>query len=466
MPIFNEKPVQVVTEPVNPIQVKIDPPTYEGITIDTKYVPSSAIMAWAEGSNWTVDYYSQVLGATQEPTPLALDREPVYQQYRQIKGMVLKVTDGLSFDSEQSTNIMTVTGSGWTFPFLTPNVGDMFIADRGDGLLGLFTITSARRATILRDSVYNVEWTMVGELSSERLANLKAKTVQTYYYSGSALLSGCGPFVTLEEKHRTEEYGAYYKEILKRYLTDFLSMEHSTFLVPDQLRKTYDHFVTRFFLDIVSTPEDPRIRRVRQLNVSAANVMDQPTVLDAFKHKDPARLYGSTERAHLVTTRLIRGSPLLQAIGFTGIDQMVYPIEGPTDVDSLYDRDDIHTPTGLRFMEGRPRRVTIPLLPQKLRNYPFFQIIPVDVKDVPDWQRPADIHPVVIDDYYIFSSNFYRQEPWGQSKLELLVRQSIEGDELNFKAFDHLLAHVYEWDNLERFYYHPIVLGLLRQVMR
>lgn len=464
MPIFEDKTEEVEIPPQETIQHRIEPAPYDGITINTKYVPSSSLISFAQGSNWTVDYFSQVLGRSTEPTELALDRDKVYQSYRQIKGMVLKVSNPLTHGNE-SLNLQTAEGSGYTFPFLIPNKGDMFIADIGDGTAGLFTISSATRATLLRDSVYNVTWQLVSRLTPQQHENLNFKTVQTLYYNHASMANGCGPFVTLEETERREQYGKYFYEILKRYLTDFFSVEHSTLLVPDQQLKTYDHFVTKMFLTMISSADNERVRRIRELNVQGAAVMKVPTLWTAILHRDAACLYGSTERAHLVTTRELKGSPLLQAIGYTGIDRMVYPLDAPVDVDSQYDRRNVFTPLGVGYSEGRPRRpLPGPYVLQRDRDYDFFKPLP-DLQEVDDeGLRPADIHPVIIDRYYVFSEMFYKQYP-GQSKLELLTRQLVENKELNLKALDYLLKSVYDWDNLERYYYHPVVLALLRHAM-
>lgn len=450
-----------------PVKVHIEAPEYDGITVDTQYVPSSAILLWGEGSLWTVDYYSQILGKSNEPVAQDMDRDPIYQQYRLIKKMPLKVSSGLQFTQDEVIRTFEVTGNGYTYPFLTPNKGDMFIANIGDGRLGVFTITRATRATILKDSVYNVEWSMVSELTPERKADLDRKVDITYYFSATSLASGCGPFITTQEAARTEDYKDILQELIKRYLTDFFSVQHSTFLVPDQQMMTYDHFATKAFLSMVSTLDDLRVRRVKTLNVDSERVMHQPTLWDAITRGEISRMYGSTQRAHIVTTMHLRGRPVLQAIGFSGIPRLVFPIDAPTDVDSQYKGEDRFRPMGVAFKEGRPRRpLPGPFQTQEERNIPFFQSIPDDVLDIPAWRKPADIHPVVLDDYYVFSQAFYDKATTGQSKLELLTNQYLAEEALNLEQFDALLAHVYDWDNLERYYYHPVVIALLKTQLR
>lgn len=452
-------PAPAVLETVLP---KIQPTEFDGITIDTSYAPSSALLTWVEGSNWTVDYFSQVLGADVEPTPQAIEREPIYQQYKRIKGMHLKVTTPIGFSQEAPINSMLVTGAALTYPFLIPNYGDMFIADIGDGRAGIFTVTRATRQTILRDTVYAIEYELVSELTTERLNDLERKTIQTFFYSQASMITGCGPFVTEEAQVRQDLFQRLYLEMVARYLTDFFSIENSTLLIPDQLKPAYDHFVTRFLLSILDSTMDKRIRRIREMNISLENVMTQPTLWDGVQEGDAKKLYGATRKAHLVSTRFFRGQPNLQALGYTGIDRLAFPIEAPTDVDSQYDHEDRHRPPGIPFREGRPRRpLPGPYVDQATRNAIWFQPTPL-MDGVPPWKLPPDIHPVVIDEYYVLSEAFYNEDAAHQSKLEMLVWQALKHEALNLDQLEGCLERALDWDNLERYYYYPLVFMLLK----
>ncbi|QBX32261.1 virion structural protein [Pseudomonas phage PA1C] len=463
----DEEEIAPQSPEVNPVTVKARPEVYRGIAIDTKFVPKSSMLAWINGSNWNVTYFSQILDETQEPTPLALHRQPPYQQYRCIKGMDLKVNQSLDISQDERIRTFSVTGAGHTYPFLVPNVGDMFIGNIGDGVLGLFTITAARRETFLRDSTYAIEWKMVSKLNEQQVEDLERKTIITYYYSASSLTSGCGPFVTEQEQQDQKDFAALRKEIIRRYISDFFSVEHSTFLVPDQLMKTYDHFVTKAMVMMVDMKTDRRMMNVKLLNVMSEPVMKQPTIWDAILRQDATRLCGSTERAHLVATRISRWRPELQAIGYTGIPRFVFPIEGPTDVDSQYDGEDRARPEGIPFHEGQPRRPQIPYKTQEERNSEWFKRADPDViKQDEAWDRPADIAPVVRDNFYVFTEAFYTEDAKLQTKLEMLTWQMINRQPMDMNQLRKVTKCCLSWDNLERFYYHPVLIALLKYATR
>lgn len=449
--------------------VRIETEVFRGITIDMEYAPPSNMTQWTNGSNWIVDYWSQILKPNQEPTVQNINREPHAQQYRWLHRIPLKVTQSLTNDSDDVINVWTRTGSGHTYGFMTPNIGDMFAAGIGNGRTGLFTITQAKRVTIQKGSTYAVEWKQVGELTADRMADFKRKSNEQYWFSASSMNAGCGPFLTNEVMQRKERYAKLLATLVDKYITDFYSPEHSTFLVPDQLYKTYDHFVTKAFLMMIDTRTDGRMRKVKALNVMSEPVMRQPTVWDAILRHDMDKISDSTEHAHLVSTKISRWRPELQAIGYSGIPRMVFPMEAPTDVDSQYDGEDLARPWGIPFHEGRPRRpLPGPHKSQLIRDLPWFKRIPPEEERYNAntmYRVPADIHPVVRDSYYVFTESFYRCDAHLQSKLEMLTTTMIKGEELDFNQLDAMVENIRYWDNLERYYYYPVVIALLKYAM-
>lgn len=462
MALFDDTPKPTVTHvPVDVGTPRIEPEIYRGIAVDTQYVPSSSLLTWVEGSNWTVEYFSQALDIHSEPNPLSLNTSPLYQQYRRIRKMELKVTTPINFQPDEVTRTMEVRGSGIAYPFLVPNKGDMFIGDIGDGRLGLFTITLATRATILKDSLYTIDFIMQTELNKDLLTNLEEKTIEEFHFSRDSLRRGCGPFITQPEFDRNARYATLKQELIDRYLIDFYSRQHSTLLVPDQLRTTYDHFLVKAVLEMIGSHESMTVRRIREMNVSAEPVMSQPTIWDAIVRRSPYHLNGTTQRVHTVLTSYFRGRPTLQAIGVTGIRALVFPIDTPTDVDAYHTGRAFRDTVGLPLDPGRPRRHTSGApVSQEERDLIWFQ--PTEVTEsTTAWQLPPDIHPVTHDDYYVLSQAFYEREPTQMSKLELLIDNAINSRSLNYDQLDALLEHVWEWDNLERFYYYPLLWVLL-----
>jgi hypothetical protein len=145
----------------------------------------------------------------------------------------------------------------------------------------------------------------------------------------------------------------------------------------------------------------------------------------------------------------------------TGIRSLVFPIDSPTDVDAYHNGRAFRDVVGISLDEGRPRRGgSMTPGDQSVRNLIWFQ--PTELTDsTTPWQLPPDIHPVTADDYYVLSQAFYDKDTTAMSKLELLIDHAVSARTLNYDQLDGLLNYVWEWDNLERFYYYPLVWVLL-----
>ena len=81
MPLMERKPDAVPAK--EPVQIQVAEPRYQQQTnlVDERYTASTPILQHIEGSAWTVNYYSQVIGTENELSPQQLDQAPAYQQY-------------------------------------------------------------------------------------------------------------------------------------------------------------------------------------------------------------------------------------------------------------------------------------------------------------------------------------------------------------------------------------------------
>jgi hypothetical protein len=74
-----------------------------------------------------------------------------------------------------------------------------------------------------------------------------------------------------------------------------------------------------------------------------------------------------------------------------------------------------------------------------------------------------DIVPVTQDDYYVFTQGFYGVRGANlASKLEVLARGAIDNAVVDRQQLTNLAVKAFNWPNLERFYYIPVILALIR----
>lgn len=459
MAIAKAKPT--APKPVDPVQVEVVAPSYRGTTVDTKYTPLASMLQYVEGSNWSVTYYSQVLGADSEPMPLALDRAPVYQQYTRILQMELKVTTPLTSQEDPETHSFITTGAATSYPHFIPNKGDMFLADIGDGREGLFVVTNTEKRTILKESFFSIEYQITTYSDSDRQAyldNLDFKTVRTTHFVKDFLVFGQNPQVLSEDYNDLRSFKREYEDLIGLYFHDFFSHRYQTLLVPDQDKITYDPFLTTALMDVVDTEEHPHINRMRLPSVEGDLAMLGPTLWDALCKLSYATFQTAVFKMGTITTDQFRSLPHYGGVYYSGIEKVVYPRDRRTDIDRVVSPTPcVTTPLGTLGV-GQMRYGELERLAIEPDQTKFFT--------TQDGQLLPDIAPVTMDDYYVLTGKLYRNEEPMSSNLERLVEALLRGDAIDKGILHRLATTAKHWPNLERFYYIPILLVLLKTVMR
>ncbi len=433
-------------------------PRYQKETpiVDARYSPSAHLLQHVEGSAWAVDYYAQMLGPASEPTPQQIGKPAAQQQYTLIRELELKVTAPLTPQQNTENNTFDVVGAASIFARVVPNKGDMFLADAGDGRLAVFTLTNVEKKTYLRDAVYAVEYKLVDYANEERLEDLKEKTVRTLLFKKDFLQFGQNPLILSEDFGYHIQFKDAYHDLLGLYMHDFFSREYNTLLIPDQQYRSYDPFLTKRFLDWVSTKDHPYVNRIVLPNVSGDKAMDQITVWDCLSRLNGEWLHAAMQEARLLDTIYFKHRPHLGGIFFTGIERVMYPRDPRTDVDADFELP--VTDAGQALRPGDPRFSDL----QRLLDTPLngFSYTPAAEGLLPD------IVPVTHDKYYVFSEGFYRPGQTFRSNLEKLVKDVISQKPVDKAVVERLVKHAPNWGNLERFYYIPALLVILKVIIR
>lgn len=447
MPIVN--PTSTAAPVQAPNTPRIAAPAYKGVTVDTRYVPSASILKHIEGSSWTVHYYSQILDGDSALAGQNVTLDPLYQQYRLIKGLELKVNSPLTQSQDTEGGSMVVSGAATVYPFLIPNVGDMFLADTGDGREGVFQVTLSERKTIYKDACFGIEYRLVAYSTPERLNDLAAKTIDTLRYVRDFLNHGQNPLLYEEEFLLATELSDAYHSIAGVYFRQFMSREFMTILVPGQQVSVYDHFLTQAVTSFFTTWDAPELRQIRKLNISGDEVMRAPTIWDALRARDKSLVMYSAKKAGLVSTRTFDRDPMLEGIYHSGIQYTVYPKDAEVSIDYAL----------------LPRTKVLADLVLEDPASPYINEPVPPAGDLPYGAAPL-YKMVGVDDYYVFSQAFYENAAEGQSKLERAVWDYLDGKAIDSKLLLALCKSYFTWPALERFYFVPVILMLIKASIR
>lgn len=409
-----------------------------------------------EGSRWLTTYYQQVLDRDSELTAQSLHKSAPYQQYIKISDLELKVNSELSQTQTQESGEFEIQGSATMYPPVIPNVGDMFLADIGDGRAGVFAIVTSERRTILKQACFQVEYRLVDYDTETRLADLEAKTIQSTHFVKSFLEYGENPVIIESDYQTHRSLNELYSELISQYLGDFYSRRFETILVPDQPRITYDAFVVKTILAILDTTDHRMVQKIKNLNVNGLPEMDSPTIWDCLLELSDDMLPLVVRRVGLQTSKAFGTFPYYEGVYFSGIQDVVFPDEPRSDVDAPY--EDCPSPKLLQpLIAGNPRHPLVPGV-----------IPPEYVKDAEATgiHRLPDIHPVIRGNHYVFSQHFYNGIFDTTSKLEMLVMDALARRPVDLNVLAHLAQTAKDWASVERFYYVPALMILLKTNLR
>lgn len=450
MPVAVSNPT--APSPLKPNVVKIATQESSGIVVDTRYTPLSSLLTYIEGASWTTDYYSQVINKDNDLRGQDVGESAIYQQYSCIKGLELKVVSPLQQSQDPESKRMIVSGTATIYPFLKANEGDMFAADVGDGREGVFRIKTTERKSYLREAVYQIEYDLVyySDADKVRRVDLDNKSINTYYYRKDFLQHGQNPLLIQSDNNTVNELTQKYSEIIKDYFGWFFNKDTNALIVPGQLEKTYDHYLTQCVLGILTTTDAIEILNVRRLNVDADPYVKQPQLFQVLFLRDKDLLINSNAKMGTVSTRYFAKDPFMQGIVYSGAKRLVYP-KNP-DM-SLINANDAQALTPDDF---------------------DFNIVPTSIGDINQAfaidnlepaSLPAIIYKVNVDDYYVFSQSFYKDTD-GKSLLEILAMDYLENKAIDANKLLEIVKTYKYWGGLEKFYYLPIVLILIKASIR
>ena len=430
------------------------------MTVDTRYTPIRHILQYVDGSRWRVRYYSQALARDSELSPQQDNLSPVYQQYRCIDGLILMASRGLELSQDEESKSMVAVGTSTVMSGdVIPNKGDQFLADIGDGQEGIFSVTDSTKLTHLKDALYEIEYSLVSTTDQDptRRNDLEAKVIQEFVFVQDHLKTGENPIITRSAYVQRERMEMVTRDLINQYFQDFFSHERSTLLIPDQTEICYDPFLTTFVRDVVNHDESRWVNFVDIPEVLSIPGMRQQTIWDALRVHSHSMVRSVARRAGLLSSRFFRGQAHYAGAYYAGLGRVVYPLDPRTDPDVRFDRCK-PSASGAVLIGGDVRRGDIQeYLAEPVTGFTYTQ----DATDVLPY-----IVPVTADDRYVFTNKFYLCEGPYSSQLERITHQMLNNEPIDKAMVLKLAEAANRWPNLERFYYVPVMLALLRVSIR
>lgn len=447
MPVFtdDDDAPEVQPEPT----LALHDEQYHTPVVDGRKEGYDSLATFYSGSKMPGDLYQAANGRDTAATSYQGDIPLAYGQRRVIRGFELIVNGQLSHKQNTSDSMgFATTGEAVMYgvPGMVPQSGDLFVGQLGSWRNVLFQLNNPERLSPFEESGYSVSFKAIGWLDKAKLDELNRSVISTLYFDRENFRNGLKCLLTSDDVNVMKRLERSYRRLIGVYLRDFFDDMFQTFIMPGQALPSYDPNIVRFVKRMISVVDTPSITRVVELGVGDDMYSRTPSVIDALLTKDEALLYSCAQKWNLAHINNFYAHPLMHGIFYSGIKWVMTP------------KDPKYT---VRSRNALPY-TGVETVAADVLFKDIDYILPALGLDEEE-TRPADqpfIHRVLVDDYYIFSKAFY-EDTDGQSMLESMVLARLRNQPINLSHLADLAEYAQKLNNLERYYYIPIILNLI-----
>lgn len=306
------------------------PEDYRHPLVESRYVPHTSLLTFVPGTPTLVEYYRGYYGKDEEQHGFQPESIETYQSYTRVHNMILKIDNGNgNYNFVPDSGIGTHQLTGYLLFDLTPNIGDVFIKDIGDGRAGLYVINAQPELrTITADKVYYFEAMLETVVTAQIAQNLNSKVVKELYYSKESAVNGGNAVLTEYDWTLNQELTKLRYAIMDDLLANCYFSDENTIIVPNEQNDwLYDPYLAKFLSYVIPANEIAPRKKIQLLNanyyVDNRQQQEPSTVWDMFYRNDfnhPERYkhdYWVHNRSSLINTRYYGN------IFYSKIDRMI-----------------------------------------------------------------------------------------------------------------------------------------------
>lgn len=432
--------------PISPIEQnekaspKIHSDEFKHNLIDLEVIPPNSIVVNIQGYPVIGDWYNHRIGMDQESDGYNSGQSTPHQAYRLIKNIKIKLNSPFDYSVNSDTVVTDFTTTGKVYvPTFIPVIGDVFLMEIGNGRLGRFEVTTVRPLSIYQDRAYECEFRLMELATITVVDALNKKVVETLHFVEEFILHGQNPLLTTEAFKQRQELKSLLITVSKQYLANNYSKQHSTLLVPEQAAATYDPYVTTCILNLIEHDVHPYMRKLRDLNVDDRQTRDYTDIYTVLLNCDIDSLPMCFTEAGTVDTRKWVRNYSIASIRYSTIPLMIYPVAMNQGADRYYSESS----SGDIDAE--------PLTHPPSGSTPFGQVPAIDA---------------LSGRGYVFPESFYNREAVDQSVLTQLTEDYLENKTIDGNALIALVKQRTSWSSVERFYFEPILIILIKAALR
>ncbi|QDH47060.1 virion structural protein [Aeromonas phage D3] len=273
-------------------------PAYKHSLVESSYTPHTSMLSFVSGEPTLTEYYRGSYAQDEEQHSFEPQSIQTYASYKRINHLIMKLNVGENFMFDQVTGQSSVTITGYVLFDLTPNKGDLFIKDVGDGRAGLFTLVEQPEIyTVTADKCYGIEARMIGFVTQAIMDNLNSKVIEELWYQKDMAVAGGNAILSTMDHDLNKELYSAQIAIVEDVLANHYYWDEDTIAIPnDEEDLLYDPYLAKFLSYVIPTSLMGQRKKICLLSVNYwvdNRKMQEPlTIWDMFYRNDfsnPAR---------------------------------------------------------------------------------------------------------------------------------------------------------------------------------
>ena len=428
-------------------------------SIFTALVPESKVVSllkYVEGYPWTTVYYGQILNTNNTIENFDPSTPNLTQPYYKVHGLILQVSSPLSSSYDQATGTTSITGTAITPYKITPNVGDVFIAEVDTGEDAVFIINTVTRKTHRKDTLYEISYSLYSYTSvlPEFTSTLEQRVTDSYYFNQDTDFFNRDVLIKPSIKEATDRLVQFQRESQVYYLNTFCQRSEGAILIPGTTELISDPHLVNFMSKIVdySLLNSTRFYRFTYFD----KYVDQPSIYTALIERSSALLPNINKTYSFIPTTMLSNRARLGTIFHAGIEYMLYPTNPRTNTD-INDTPIDETSDFISTIKTA-------------NNYkPYTKTISVTTNN-DNIYTPKILHELFVDNYYVVSENFYKylndQSTYADiSYMELLIYKFLTGKAIAKEDLAVTIQDYPNWPLLHQLYLLPVAWLLTKSVI-
>lgn len=418
-------------EPEKPKQETALPESYKNTIIESRYIPHTSLLSFVPGMPTRTIYYRGSYGRDEEQQGFEPESIQTYASYKRVHNLIIKIDNGngnYNFDAMngQGSNQLT----GYVLFDLTPNKGDLFVKDIGDGRAGLYILTQQPELrTIHADKCYYIEAELTAVMTNQIQLNLDQKVIEELYYSKDSAVDGGNAVLTKDDYSLNKKLYDLQFAIVDDILANHYFMDEDTIIIPnDDDDRLYDPYLAKFLSYVFPQKVVGARRKIRLLDpnyyVDNRRANQPLTVWDMFYRNDfsmPKRYqqkYWVHNRHDMLNTRMYGN------IFFSKMDRMI----------NVYEES----------AKRGPYSFTGALLPN---------LVPPGYDGPREPGKPWE---------YFFSEGFYSG---GGTETEQFVWKMFKDKTIDKRGLVEVLEKYWDLDDKTKLYMSGIYVGAIKQAL-